>query len=74
MTRLYIRCPKCKDKAFEIDHIPEIGELVVAKGLTRLDGTKPKDGDPVVCGSCNWHFCVPGGVIPTNIIEEPSDA
>ena len=43
----------------------KIGDAVVAGNIMLLDGTKPKDGDPIICGTCGHHLAnremVPAG-------------
>lgn len=42
----------------------KIGDPIIASGVLLLDGARPKDGDPVICGTCGQHLgmydCLPG--------------
>ena len=32
------------------------GDPVLTKNVVLLDGTKPKDGDAIICGTCGQHL------------------
>ena len=40
----------------------KVGDAVVAENIRLLDGTKPKDGDPIICGTCGQHLANRGMV------------
>lgn len=35
---------------------PKIGDAVVTSQCALLDGTIPKDGEPIICGTCHEHL------------------
>lgn len=54
---------KCGNIAFHYSEVPEWGDVIRAEKTIKIDGTKPKDGDIIVCGSC-------GEEIGGNITQE----
>lgn len=42
----------CNDIAFYLSEMPKIGELIKPTTVTLVDGTTPKHGSRIICGSC----------------------
>ena len=43
---------ECSNTAFYLTHLPKAGEKFMASNVVNNDGSYPKEGEKVVCGSC----------------------
>ncbi len=53
MIKHEIICDKCGSVRFYLDHQPKSTDCIIAKGVTHVDGSHPKEGDVIPpCPGC----------------------
>ena len=50
--KYWYKCPKCEKVLFEMDRMPEAGDIVRAEEAYLPDGSRPVNGTPIVCQHC----------------------
>lgn len=68
-TLIYIylyRCPHCHGPAFYLKEKPNPGDPILSDDVIKNDGTKPKMGERIICGSCGVHLAA--GLSFSNIL------